>query len=314
MLDGRGLVGDALGAEGLVRPLGMSAGFDPAGLCRLARLLRQLRPAVVHIHTHAIGAVCVALLALPRAARIYTEHSPRALHADRKFRVLYLLLRIAAVRAVVPSRRMRSVLETHGIARRQITLVRYPLTIPRRAAPRADERARTVGVVCRLEPQKRVDLLIDLVAELRSRRVDCSALVVGGGSQLPLLTARARRVGVEDLVEFAGEQDDVVPWLDRIDVFLMSSSFEPFGIAGLEAMARGVPLVAMPCPGGLADLAELGGTLLPDRAVGTAADAVALLLGSAEARRRSRARGDAVVAEHDPRRVVEELERVYAAS
>ena len=183
----------------------------------------------------------------------------------------------------------------------RITMVPYPLTIRRRGTERGDERARTVGVVCRLEPQKRVDQLIDVVAELGGRGVACSGLVVGGGSQLPLLTEHARRLGVEDIVEFAGEQDDVVPWLDRIDVFLMTSSSEPFGIAGLEAIARGVPLVAMPCPGGLPELAELGGTLLPDRAIGTAADAVALLLSSTDARGLSRARGDAVVAEHDPR-------------
>ena len=121
----------------------------------------------------------------------------------------------------------------------------------------------------------------------------------------------AEAAGLADLIEFAGEQNDVVPWLDRMDVFLMSSATEPYAIAALEAMARGVPVVAMPCRGGLSDLVAEGGLLLPDRKTDTAANAVARLLQSREDRDKLRARAEAVLVENTPDRVLERLEGLY---
>ena len=168
-----------------------------------------------------------------------------------------------------------------------------------------------MGIVARLEPQKRVDLFVDTVAELRQRGVQCSGLVVGGGSRCADLKRQVHQLGLINVIEFAGEQEDVVPWLDRMDVFLMSSASEPYAVAALEAMARGVPVVAMPCPGGLSDLVARGGLPLPDRAPETAATAVASLLESSEARLELRARGEAMVVEHSLERVFAQLERLY---
>ena len=78
-------------------------------------------------------------------------------------------------------------------------------------------------------------------------------------------------------------------------------------------MARGVPVVAMPCPGGLAEIVESGGLLLPDRSVAGAADAVEVLLRSPGERARLRAAGWALAERHLPVRSVRELERLYAA-
>ena len=96
-----------------------------------------------------------------------------------------------------------------------------------------------------------------------------------------------------------------------MDVFLMTSASEPFGITALEAMARRVPVVAMPCPGGLAELAAAGGLLLADRSITTAADAVAGVLQDSDRRRELQSRGDLVVAEHSVERVYARLQEVY---
>ncbi len=91
----------------------------------------------------------------------------------------------------------------------------------------------------------------------------------------------------------------------------MTSAVDVYPNAVLEAMARGVPVVALPCEGGLAELAARGGLLLPDREVGTAADAVGELLASPEARERLRARGYEVAAEHTVDAVLTRLEELY---
>ncbi len=311
-LDGRGSVGDALVADGLADRLGLQGGWDLPGLWRLARLVRRLRPRVLHVQTHALGPILVARAALPGAALVYTEQSPRALAPDRKFRLLYALLRRSCDRFVATAPSLARAMEQAGADPARLAVVPNPLPIELRQAPpvRRGEGA-TVGVVARLEPQKRIDLFLEVLAELRRRGATCSGLVVGDGSRRAALAARCHALGLEGCVELAGEQEDVVPWLDRMDVFLVTSKSEPFGIAAAEAMARGVPVVAMPCPGGLRDLAARGGLLLPDREVAAAAAAVARLLDSPEERARLGARGRAVAEEHVPERVVARLEELY---
>lgn len=310
-LDGTGTVGDALVAGGLADRLGLRGGWDPAGLWRLVRLLRRSRPGVVHSHTHALLPTLAMLLALPGASFVYTEHSPRALRRDRKFRLLYRLLRRSVSRFVALTATMARAIAAQGVERGRIVVIPNVFAVPRRGDASADAAGSTVGIVARLEEQKRVDLMVGVVRELRRSGIACTGLVVGGGTRLKAVREQAERDGLRDAIEFAGERDDVVPWLDRMDVFLMTSAVEPFGITALEAMARSVPVVAMPCPGGLADLVARGGLLLPDREVATATEAVAVLLASPERRAEVRARGAETVAAHTLERVFPMLERVY---
>ena len=313
-LDGRGPIGDQLVAAGLASRLGARWGFSPRALCRLALILRRARPDVVHHHTHALGTHLVSVAALPRATRVYTEHFPQALGRGLKFRVLYALLRRTIASFVAPATAMAGAVEGYGVDPARIVVVPHPLTIARRARP--DLAARpvgTIGVVARLERQKRIDGFIDTLADLRRRGVDCQALVVGDGSLRKSLMAQRDRFGLRPVLRFVGEQDDVAPWLDQLDVFLMTSESEPFGLAALEAMARGVPVVAMPCPGGLAELVREGGLLLGDRTAATAADAIEELLESAESRARLRLRGEALAERHSLERVLARLEDLYGS-
>jgi glycosyltransferase involved in cell wall biosynthesis len=311
-LDGRGPIGDALVARGLADRLGLRRGLDLPGLWRLARLLRRVRPRFIHLQTHSLASHVVAQLALPEATRVYTEHSPRALRHDRKFVLLYRLLRRTCSVFIALAPAMVAALERYGVGRDRIRLVPNPVAVPLRDSyPTRSADTPVIGAVARLEEQKRVDLLLEVLAELRRRGVDCSGLVVGEGSKRVQLEAQRAALGLENLVEFAGEQIDVTPWLDRLDVFLITSAVEPFGIAAVEAMARGVPVVGMPAKGGLEELVARGGVLLADRDVATAADAIVQLLSSNEAYDEARSRGRALAAEHSLERNVLALEAVY---
>jgi glycosyltransferase involved in cell wall biosynthesis/GT2 family glycosyltransferase len=312
-MDGRGPVGDRLVAADLARRLESGRRPGPVALARLAREVRRARRGVVHLHTHSLATNLVAFAAAPRATRVYSEHSPRALRKDRKFTLLYRLLRATRVRFVAPAPAVAEAIEGRGVPRERIAVVPHPLTVPaRERAGGGPDRGGTIGLVARLEPQKRVDLFVDVLAELRRREVSCSGIVVGDGSERADLAARLDEAGLGDAIELVGEQEDVTPWLDRMDVFLITSESEPFGLTALEAMARGVPVVAMPCPGGLPDLVRAGGELLPDRSTAAAADALQRLLSSPEARAGLRYRGRALAERHAPGAVVARLEEVYA--
>jgi L-malate glycosyltransferase len=97
----------------------------------------------------------------------------------------------------------------------------------------------------------------------------------------------ARQLGVADDVHFLGEQDALVPLLSAADVFLLPSTQESFGLAALEAMACGVPVVASRV-GGVPEVVEHGvsGFLHPPDDLDGMAQSVRELLTDDELRRR----------------------------
>jgi glycosyltransferase involved in cell wall biosynthesis len=104
--------------------------------------------------------------------------------------------------------------------------------------------------VMRLNMRKRGGPLLDAVARAQ-RRLGCEArlrlTLVGDGPQRHRLRRRARRLGLDQAVRFAGylPREEVRQVLARSDVFVLASWLESFGIAALEARAAGVPVVAL---------------------------------------------------------------------
>jgi glycosyltransferase involved in cell wall biosynthesis len=116
--------------------------------------------------------------------------------------------------------------------------------------PAARERTRTafgippdrfvVGSVGRLVPGKRVEHV------LRSLPVDATALVVGGGPEAPGLVALARELDIEAV--FTGETAGVSDLLSAMDLLVFASAEETFGVAVVEALAAGLPVLFAACP------------------------------------------------------------------
>jgi glycosyltransferase involved in cell wall biosynthesis len=110
-------------------------------------------------------------------------------------------------------------------------------------------------VVGRLLEHKRVDLLVDAVARLRADGVVATCRVIGDGPQRAALRAHAERLGVDDLVEFRHDvagQDELYALLKAARVFVFPSAREGFGVAVLEALACGLPVVTTSAPDNLA--------------------------------------------------------------
>jgi N-acetyl-alpha-D-glucosaminyl L-malate synthase BshA len=127
-------------------------------------------------------------------------------------------------------------------------------------------------------PVKRIDLVVQVFARIAAR-VPSVLLLAGDGPDAGLAHRLARQLGIASRVHLLGAQENVVPLLSIADLFLLPSEQESFGLAALEAMACGVPVVASDA-GGLPEVIDHGvsGFLHPVGDVETMADSGVALL------------------------------------
>ena len=117
-----------------------------------------------------------------------------------------------------------------------------------RFAPRAVAHPLTVGCVTRLVEDKGLDLFLRTVALLRAQFPSLRVLIVGDGPLRAHVLELSDQLGLWPGPVLVGYSTDVPMWLAQMDVFLLPSKREGFGVAYAEAMAMEVPVVALDIP------------------------------------------------------------------
>lgn len=166
--------------------------------------------------------------------------------------------------------------------------------------------------VSNFRPVKRLDAVLEVFRRINDR-IPSRLVLVGDGPERLRAEALAGRLGIAALVHFAGEQQDPVDWLSAADLFLLPSSQESFGMAALEAMACGVPVVASRV-GGLPEVIEDGRTgflCAPEDLDGMAERGIALLTDAALAGRIGREAEQVVTTRYCIDEVVPRYEAYY---
>lgn len=138
-----------------------------------------------------------------------------------------------------------------------------------------------------LTQEKGVEVLIEALAELRRDYPDLRLCLLGDGPLRDALGRRVTEMGLADRVHFAGLTEDVRPWLKYCSLLVAPSLSEGMGLAALEAMAMGRPVVASGV-GGLLELVtdgETGRLVRPGDAHHLAEQIAALLCDPSECTR-----------------------------
>jgi glycosyltransferase involved in cell wall biosynthesis len=170
-----------------------------------------------------------------------------------------------------------------------------------------------VGTARRLVTVKGVVFLIRAVAALRAEFPEIRLEVAGTGPERVNLENEARLLNASDCVSFLGWQDDIDSLLARWDIFVMPSLQEGFGIAALEAMAAGLPVVATTV-GGVPELVDDGqtGWLVPPGDSAALAHRLRELLLDPDQRRVMGAAGQARARQHfSTNRMVSDISKIY---
>ncbi|MEV5842880.1 glycosyltransferase [Streptomyces sp. NPDC051985] len=267
-----GPVARGLTADGVrVVHLGMAGNRDLGALPRLVRLIRRGRYDLVHTHLYraCLYGRIAARLAGVRAV-VATEHSLGDTQLEGReltagVRALYLAGERLGRSTVAVSPTVAERLRRWGVPGPRIEVVpngidlerfRFDPAVRRRTRARLGlpQDAHVIGGIGRLAPGKRFDVLIEALARLPA---DCRLLLVGGGPEEGALRRAARTAGVAGRVLFAGERPyvsdrahdpDLPSLVAAMDVLASPSAQEAFGLAVVEALAAGLPVLYSSCP------------------------------------------------------------------
>lgn len=175
-----------------------------------------------------------------------------------RYRLIGASLRSASA-IVTCSRHMGSLLARHGLSARVLD---WPVRPPRSTFVRRRAAEPLFVAAGRLSREKGIGALVQAVARIRGGGVDASLRLVGDGPQRAEVERLAARLGVADVVEITGwvEHDVVEAHLQDAWALVAPSLWaEPLGLSAVEAIVRGVPVVAS-AVGGYAETVEPGVT------------------------------------------------------
>ena len=199
------------------------------------------------------------------------------------------LLYPRAVAVVVQSEGMRHWAQRF-LRKEALYTVPNPVAPPRGPGQPDDAscQGHTMIAMGRLIPQKGFDLLLRAFARCAASPPDWSLVILGEGAERGRLEALAGELGVADRVAMPGQVREPTKSLLRADLFVMSSRYEGFPNALLEAMACGLPVVSFDCPSGPGEIIRDGvdGVLVENESVDALAGAMERLMSDEAARER----------------------------
>jgi glycosyltransferase involved in cell wall biosynthesis len=231
-------------------------GRGPMGLWQTRAALRRVRPDVLHYNDpHAITGAGLASMGLGIGARVAMRHVCFPIRSTFRYRAF-------CDRVVCVSQAVAEACRQSGIRPEAIRVVHGGLDpepwqhgdrARGRTALDADDRQTVLLTVAQLVECKGHACLLEAMASLARIRPEIQLAIAGDGPLRASLEARARALGLQPRVRFLGHRRDVPDLLAAADLCVLPSLSEALGVALLEAMVAGCPIVTTTA-GGIPDL------------------------------------------------------------
>jgi glycosyltransferase involved in cell wall biosynthesis len=215
---------------------------------------------------------------------------------NRIFQLLYPYYRHLDAFIVNSQANKRLFIEKFGLAANKVVFIPNPINFAAimrlAAASLPAQMAELIGkkplviAVGRLMKQKNFALLLRAFARMSASEKDAHLTILGEGPERNALLRQAKRLGINDRLTMPGKVSNPYVWMANSDLFVLSSNFEGWPNALIEALVVGLPVVACDCPTGPAEILQNGayGQLVPVDDVDTLAAAMTKQLSQGKTR------------------------------
>jgi glycosyltransferase involved in cell wall biosynthesis len=302
--------------------------LDVSVLPKIRRLLKQIRPDVVHthlLHADLYGIPAARIAGVP--AIITSRHNDNAFRKRAPLRLVNSALwHMADAGIAISDSIARFVVEVEGAPAGKIYTIPYSLSYtpmsPSEQQEHLEVAMRTlevepdtllVGMVCRLVEQKGVIYGLQAFCKVTERFPNASLVIVGDGPLRDTLEATLMPLNLQKRVRFLGWREDAAQLMARFDLLLVPSLWEGFGLVILEAMAQAVPTIASRVSA-IPEIVVDGetGLLVPPRDVDALTDALVMLLSDHALRRHMGMMAQARLEEHfTAKHMIEQTAALY---
>jgi glycosyltransferase involved in cell wall biosynthesis len=309
--------------------------YDTESVTSIVRLIRRVRPHILHTHTAKAGAIGRFAALASRDARppivVHTFHGHvlRGYFGPARtaaFKTIERRLARSTTRLVAVSPEVRDDLVALGVAApERFSVIRLGIPLDARVTGRPEDRERlralfgvppdrfVVGWIGRMTAIKRVDDVLLAFRDLRARGVDATLCLIGDGPDREGAERRAHELGIARHVLSVGYQRDVAPYYAFMDALLLPSANEGTPVVAIESLAARRPVVATRV-GGVPDVVQDGedGFLVPVGDVAAMASALERLARHPELRFQMGEHGSArVVPRYRVERLVDDVDSLY---
>ncbi len=232
-----------------------SGAVDPRTPLRLAKVIHEFRPDLLHAHDYKTNVFAIALGLLFQIPVMTTLHGyvTRGRRLERYYSIDRWTLR--HMRHIVGvSHDLRDLVAGYRIPSARFSLIENAIDLEQYTRVHSisqgkdryqiDQGCVVVGAVGRLAPEKGFDLLIQAIDGLLNKGVNLHLMIIGEGDERQRLESLIAQHGREDRIRLLGYRSDVRFLYECMDIFALSSLREGLPNVVLEAMALGVPVVS----------------------------------------------------------------------
>jgi len=225
--------------------------FNPVIIFYIWKLIREIKPDIIHTHLFQPRVyTSIANLFNNRSVLITQKHSivnPKKHNIFILFEMISIWMnkKVIAISESVKN----SLIKYEFIPQHKIFVL--PNCIDYQTFHKASNRQFirksdeiVIGTVGRLEKVKGISYLLLAMKIILTKFPDARLEIVGDGSQAGELVGITKKLGISNSVKFFGKFTDVIPFYNKMNIFILPSILEGFGIVLLEAMAAGIPVVA----------------------------------------------------------------------
>ena len=270
------------------------SGFDVFGLARFAKYMIKNRFDVVHHHQN-LSAVVINALFSNGSRIIKHEHgTTESSWKTRRERWMSAIVKYRVASYIANSNHTKQqLIKFEGIQEEKIIIIPCGIDLSRfspdkhnvsslRAELNLSDQVKIVGFVGRLVWEKGVDDFIKMASLLREKDCDAEFVIAGHGPLREELECLSLNMGLKNHLNFLGSRKDIEKIYKACNVICVTSRKEAQGLAVIEAMASGVPVVAFSV-GGIPEVVANTGRLVNDRNIDEMANIVNSLLADNDA-------------------------------